>query len=361
MGRMRSLGVDKNDWNGIRMPRYRNFGACVASEFYQHCPYFLTREGATLELIGQYRGGSAFLIASGPSFNKINKELLKKPGVWAMTLNNAIRNHRGQAACVVDDPARFVKSLWLDPTITKFVPMAIFEKPLWDNEKWGPLNIKVGDCPNVIGYRRNEKFHAQRYLYEDTINWGNHKQWGGGRSVMLAALRILFLLGFRNVYLVGVDFEMSEEKRYHFDEDRTRSAIHGNNSTYSKMKEWFNELQPHFLAENFIVKNTNPDSKLSAFPFIDFEEAIRLATANLGDVENERTFGMYSTYEEKMAELQRQKNNQTNPHSALPQKSGSVKVVHPNPVDTASAPASQKVIFSPDGKPVFPPKSPPAQ
>ena len=215
----------------FREGRYRHFGACVASEYYQMIPYFFTREGATIPLVGEHRGGSAFLLASGPSFNECDKELLKQPGVWVMTLNNAVASFRGNASCIVDDPSRFTLSMWLDPKIQKFVPMSAFEKPLWDNrlialpngqyqQMWQPANIKVGDCPNVVGYRRNEKFVAARYLYEDTINWGNHKKWGGGRSVMLAAMRILFLMGFRNVYLLGVDFEMSEEKRYHFPEER---------------------------------------------------------------------------------------------------------------------------------------------
>lgn len=310
MGRMMSLSKDRNDQNELRWGRFRNMGASVASEFYQHCPYFYTREGAQVEMIGMFRGSSAFLVASGPSLKTIDLNLLNKPGIWSMTLNNAVRSHRGQASCIVDDPARFVKSLWLDPCIMKFVPFACMEKPLWDNEKWEPMKIKVGDCPSVIAFRRNEKFMSHRFLYEDTINWGCHKQWGGGRSVMLAAIRILFLLGFRNIYLVGVDFEMTDDKRYHFDEGRTQSAVKNNMSTYKKMKKWWSELQPYFLAENFIVKNCNSESKLTTFPFISFEEAIKEASQPLGDVVNERTEGMYSTYQEKMTAVQKEKESQ---------------------------------------------------
>ena len=166
------------------------------------------------------------------------------------------------------------------------------------------MELRVGDCPNVIGFRRNEKFHSPRFLFEDTINWGNHKQWGGGRSVLLAAMRILFLIGFRKVYLLGVDFEMSEEKKYHFDEGRTKGAIHCNTSTYSKMMGWFAELQQTFLAENFIVKNCNPLSKLTAFPFISVDEAIYEAAGHIGDLKMERTNGMYQAFEEKIKSLQ---------------------------------------------------------
>lgn len=230
-----------------------------------------------------------------------------------MTLNNGPTTIRPNANCTVDEPGRFNLSTWLDPTIMKFVPMGQFEKPLWDNrlltidgqpvQKWEPSKLRVGDCPNVIGYRRNEKFHAPRFLYEETINWGNHAKYGGGRSVMLAAMRILFLLGFRRVYLLGVDFEMTPEKKYHFPEDRHAGAIRGNMQTYARLQKWFTELQPYFLKERFIVKNCNPQSKLTTFPFMPYEEAVAEATAHLGDYRHERTEGMYRKRDEKLAEI----------------------------------------------------------
>lgn len=315
MSRMKSMKVDENDLSKLRYGRFSNMGSCVSSEFYQPCPFFFTREASQLNIVGMYRGASAFLIGGGPSFASVDKNLLRRAGVWTMTLNNSVKSFRGNASCIVDDPSRFMASLWLDPMITKFVPATLFEKPLWDGRviidknkkeehRWQPLSLRVGDCPNVIGYRRNEKFHAKRYLYEDTINWGNHKEWGGGRSVLLASLRILFLLGFRKVFLFGVDFEMTDNKRYHFEEGRTESAVKGNMSTYSKMLKWFHDLRPHFDAENFIVKNCNQSSKLDAFDFISVEDAIFEATQHIGDTSKERSEGMYTKYEEKIAAWQ---------------------------------------------------------
>ena len=285
---------------------------------------FFTREGANLSTVGSYRGAAAFLIGAGPSFLEVDKGRLGS--VWAMTLNNACASWRGQANCTVDEPSRFSLSMWLDPTVQKFVPMGHFEKPLWDNrrlrvepageetlnvqrptpnaawrQQWEQAAMKLGDCPNVIGYRRNEKFHAPRFLYEETVNWGNHKKYGGGRSVLLAALRILFLLGFRRVYLLGVDFEMTPERKYHFPEERSAAAIQNNQHTYGRLQQWLGEVQPYFLREKFVVKNCNLASKLTAFPFLPCEEAIEEATAHLGDCARERTEGMYQKLEVKVA------------------------------------------------------------
>lgn len=308
-----SLSKDKNDakahWSLAEIeesiPSVRRTG---------YFPFFYNMDGLPVWLNAMYRGQSAFLLAGGPSVRELKLQVLSK--CWVMTLNNAHTSFRGNAACMVDDPSRFSLSLWLDPTVVKFAPMSCFGKALWDNRLiasprahgsatprhiWEPARWKVADCPNVIGYRRNEKMHPPRWLHEETINWGNHAKYGGGRSVMLAALRILFILGFRRVYLLGVDFEMSAQKRYHFAEERTPASIKGNMSTYAKLQDWFTALQPIFVKEKFIVKNCNPRSKLTAFPFMPFDDAVAEATALLGDFAHERSQGMYSKWEEKMA------------------------------------------------------------
>lgn len=296
MQRVRSLKTDQNDSN-----TFSNMGMSVSNEFYQTVPMFFTREGSQLNLTGQYKGSSIFVIANGPSFASIDKNLLKKPGIMTYGMNNGPKTFRPNFWTCVDDPSRFLKSIWVDPYITKIIPFSHFEKSLFDSNKWESVNIKVGECPNVIGFRRNEKFMANRFLKETTINWGNHKQWGGGRSVLLPVLRICFLLGFRKVYLLGVDFNMSEENTYHFDEQRSNGAVKGNLSTYKRLiNEYLPQLKPEFDREGFQVFNCNKDSGLKCFPFMSIEDAVTQAISPLGDVENERTWGLYIKPEERV-------------------------------------------------------------
>ena len=300
MPRRRSLMKDKNDDSAFRFSRDRHLGVSVSNEFYQPCPMFFSREGSQLNIIGSYRGASAFMICNGPSFAKLDHSLLRQPGIITYGMNNGAKSFRPTFWTCVDDPSRFLMSIFLDPCITKFIPQATMEKKLFDNNKWEMTNIKVGECPNVIGYRRNEKFVANRFLFEDTINWGCHKQWGGGRSVMLPVLRTLFLMGFRKVYILGCDFNMTEEYTYHFDEQRSKGAVNCNTSTYKRLiGEYLPGIKPYLDAEGVEVYNCNPESGLKVFPFKSFEEAIEEATSPLGDVANERSWGMYSTPKEK--------------------------------------------------------------
>ena len=306
MTRIRSLKKDKHDDGAFRNGRLKHVGT-IANEFHQRFPLFFTRDRMNLEIQGQYRGWGCFLICNGPSIvtNGYDLSLLKKPGVMTYGINNGPKTIRPNFWGCVDDPKRFLKSIWLDPQIMKFVPHAHADKQLFDSEKWEDMKIGdralvVGDCPNVIYYHRNEKFVADRFLYEDTFNWGMHTDWGGGRSVMLPSLRILFTLGFRRVYLLGADFKMSSTYTYHFDEQRSKGAVNGNMSTYDKMKnEYFPALKPYFDAEGFQVFNCNEDSALKTFPYKPFEEAIEECTYPLGDLQNERTWGLYGDMEKR--------------------------------------------------------------
>jgi hypothetical protein len=58
-------------------------------------------------------------------------------------------------------------------------------------------------------------------------------------------------------------------------------------------------LKPYFDAEGFEVYNCNPESKLELFPYVSYEDAVYRATMDLGNVDDERTFGMYCKPQEK--------------------------------------------------------------
>jgi isocitrate dehydrogenase kinase/phosphatase len=185
----------------------------------------------------------------------------------------------------------------LDPAIMKFTPICHARKFIFNSDTWQYMDLRVGDCPNVVYYKRNEHFKAKQYLWEDCLNWGNHKERGGSRSVMLVAIRLLFILGIRRVYLLGVDFTMDAKTTYHFKQSRARGSVSGNNDTYQKLNEWFQELRPLFEKEDYQIYNCNPHSRLTAFDHMPFAEACAQVREEFDKVEvdHERTEGLYST------------------------------------------------------------------
>jgi hypothetical protein len=206
----------------------------------------------------------------------------------------------------VDNPANWIRSIWLDPLIQKFVPICHTQKTIFNSDAWTMMDTKVCDCPNVLYYKRNEHFKADQFLWEDTFNWGNHKKHGGGRSIMLVAIRMLYYLGFRTINLLGVDFEMKDgQANYSFDQHRHKSSINGNNSTYQLLVKRFTALMPYFEQEGLKIFNCNPDSALKVFPHKPYEQAVTDALKEMGDgviidLAEERTEGLYDReYREK--------------------------------------------------------------
>ena len=280
------------------------FGAAYKNEFMQPMPFFWTSDGNSVNtLIGHYRGGVAFLIAGGPSFKDLDKTRLAR--CWSLGLNNSPKTFRPDAWISVDDPSRFLRSVWLDPKIMKFQAASMAGKRLWDTQNNQPLGLVPRDCPNVYYFKRNSKFHEKRWLQEDSLNWGNAEDFGGGRTVMLPAIKVMYLLGFRTIYLVGVDLDMSATRTYHFDEKRDKGAVKCNNNTYKRMnQEYFPKLRPEFEKAGLDVFNCNSDSKLTAFDYVPYEEALDHALYYPGDMENESTFGLYDKPEKKFKEYE---------------------------------------------------------
>lgn len=276
--------------------------------------FFTKANGELLPLQNIMNGGHAFLIASGKSFNEIDKNPLRF--CYTMGLNNSPKAmmpfFRPNAWTCADGADKFLYTIWADPQILKIVPSSHVNKHLWNSDLATPFGgetkLWVSDMPNVAFFKRNSNFNAESFLDENTINWGcgehtcscgyvvpekdskgeklhapercpkcGEKEFGG-RSVFFTALKILYIMGFRHVYLLGVDFEMKEgEVNYSFNQDRKASAVKGNNSSYAKMIFRFKKLRKVFDNHGFHVYNCNRKSRLDAFDFIDYDEALKRA------------------------------------------------------------------------------------
>jgi hypothetical protein len=291
---------DPTDHERLRHARQRDKGFPVG-RYLQAPPMLFTRDGHNVFLGDTYRGSTAFLAGGGPSLASLPLECLQDRGVLSCAMNNAATVFRPNLWVSVDDPGNFADAIWRDPGIQKFVPLCHMEKTFTVRDARGELvesNEAVGDMPAVFGYRRNEEFLPAQWLYEDTFNWGNHSHQvdtlgnKGSRSVMYVALRMLFYLGIRRVFLIGCDFRMEiGKKNYAFEQERTRSSVRGNNSSYEILNRRLAALEPHFAREGFEIWNCTPNSGLTVFPYLSFDEALRLARGSIP--ERIDTTGMY--------------------------------------------------------------------
>lgn len=308
------------DWQKIRHGRERNVGYDLKEHRYlQPAPLFFTQDGHNLWLGDQYHNSSLFLICTGPSFGDLikrkwnfmgevftTKELLDYPGHMTMGINNSVKTYRPNMWICIDPPGKFLKSIHVDPKIQKFMPLDHADKQLYDNDNKIKLDLTPSQCPNVIYFRRNELFNHERFLFEDTMNWGNNakyhnedEKYNGKRSVMLPAIRIAFQLGFRNVYLLGCDMHMDPNQPYHFKQDKSKGGANSNNKTYENMFTRFEKLKPIFEKNDFNIYNCNPDSALKVFPYKSFDQCILESTENVPNIKLEETDGMYDNAKKK--------------------------------------------------------------
>ncbi len=274
---------DTNDHRRLRHGRDRRVGFAVG-EYRQPAPMLFTRDGHNVFLGDTFRGRSAFLVCGGPSLNDHDLRALDERGFLTLAVNNAATVVRPRLWCSVDDPGNFCDVIWRDPGVWKFVPLDHMEKTFKVRDEVDALvdsDERVGDMPAVFGFRRNEAFQPDQWLTEDSFNWGNHSKrvdelgHKGSRSVMYVALRLLYFLGVRTVYLLGCDFRMREgAANYAFDQDRSRSSVRNNNSSYAILNARLERLRPHFEEDGFDVYNCTPDSGLTAFPYVPYEEAV---------------------------------------------------------------------------------------
>lgn len=252
---------------------------------------FFTSQMENAWLGHAYAGATAFLVCGGPSAGDVDlKALSTTPGVVTMAVNNAAQGWRPQLWCGLDEPHRFLNSIWLDPGIQKFYPLAYQDMPLRDHPVRTPK-----DCPNTWFIRRNDKFDAKTWLHEDTINWGQEgdDRRRGGRSTMVAALRILYILGFKRVYLVGADFKMDPKKAYNHDQVVDATVADKNNTLFEYLNGLFTQLQVEFLQHGFEVFNTTQISGLTAFPYKSFIDARAQATNDSKVNPRESSAGLY--------------------------------------------------------------------
>ena len=215
-------------------------------------------------------GRTAFLICGGPSLKTLDLDLLH-PFV-TMGMNGSPQAHLPDYWVAMDAPTKFqpelYESVYLNPDVAKFVP--------YDNRRY--TEVRRPEAPNrhtgiyypsTYMVRHNSRFHWWRFFADPLIHWG--------RNTMVVALRLLYDLGIRRVFLLGVDFHMEPDREYAFKQRAGATHADMNNGHYIALQRKFELLQPVFLSLGYHVYNCNPDSKLTAFPFWGYHKAIKLA------------------------------------------------------------------------------------
>lgn len=235
---------------------------------------------------------TAFLVGGGPSAKTIDISQIEQRGVFSLAVNNMAAHYRASAFVCSDPPEKFHDGIWKDPATMKFIPTPKLRRRRGNlrkkvGQRFEKLAICTEDCPNVWGFERRSWFQTDdTFFTEPSAAWGNHDagviRTGLDKTVctLLLGIRLLYYLGARKIYLVGVDFGMDPSKslneNYAFPEQRDDGAIRSNNEQYAIVNKWLCIMQQNKIFQKFGLEiyNTNQNSHLRAFAHVPYHLAV---------------------------------------------------------------------------------------
>lgn len=192
-------------------------------------------------------------------------------------------------ACV-DDIPKFCHQWLEDPAVAKFVPVEKLHQTIVrsENGRLYATKATIGDVANVWSFESHKHFAPDSFLSEPAVFWGcgvvhehgrqhiTRDPYGesNGRSVMYPALKLLYVLGVRTVYLLGCDFTMQQDDPYGFDQWASQNNVQVNNESYRLIDRRFHLLRPYFEKAGFRVVNCTPGGNLTAFDRLPYDEAL---------------------------------------------------------------------------------------
>lgn len=267
----------------------------------------------THALRGMLAGRPAFLVCGGASLQSLDTSLLRKRGVWSMAVNNVAAHVRTNAFLCADAPSRFHQGIWLDPAVMKFLPFGNFNKSKGTlrekvGEEFRPLcngrkQLTVRDMPNVWTFSKRHWMSLNDTFFTDSdAAWGNLKDAEKRTKLprtgctMLLAIRVMYYLGCRRIYLIGCDFQMKEEeKNYAFAQKTSRRDVNSNNRHYRNLNLWLTKMEKDgvFKRHSLEILNCNPKSGLEAFQFSDYENALKDCVGRIPEGESLDCEGFY--------------------------------------------------------------------
>jgi len=203
-----------------------------------------------IQLDGFYEGQSIFLICNGPSVNDMNLIPLDARQTFGINNGGVIKPRFWTAQ---DTATKFKSEIWFDPTILKFVSFPRARACIK-----GRL---VKDCPGIIYHEKSSRCDTSTWLDENCICWGVPKGDGHRLNTMIAALHIIYKLGFKNVYIIGADFTMASDEPYFYD---GKSNVSSNNELYKLTDAYLKTLDPLWQKAGYNVYNCTPNGNLTA-------------------------------------------------------------------------------------------------
>jgi hypothetical protein len=271
--------------------------------------YRYTKAAARIpaDLDGMYDGETLFLMGGSPALRELPLDLLRKPGVITLGMNNLPCFFPSPKLWVcADKPLCFSPHIFTSPEITKFT--MISRRGLEVPDTGGK---RIMDCPNVFFFGAHERF-----TYKNFLDPGRDLVWW--RSVFPIALQLAWKLGFKKVFLVGCSFNMNKRtgEQYAWKTKLTADQAQYSHNTYSRDVDRLRALLPTFARKGFEVISSTPGSRANEFlSYVPLAQAVEEALRGK-PVQSDTSTLIHSSELRNLAANQAAETKQANPVSA---------------------------------------------
>lgn len=257
-------------------------------------PVVFDADDRPLRLANTRSGRAVALFCGGPSLATLDLGPFMAPWVDRAAVNNAGALVRPHWWACVDHPEKFHPGIWSDPNCWKFCCRNHRRHRVrrkLPGGSFAPDGRVAADCPSVAFYRRHRAFDHESWLPEETLSWGSSDDrecslgLRGGRSVLFVMLKLLLVVGYRRVFLLGCDWHMDPAgPQYGFAQAKDERACASNNRSYATNGRRLAALRPALGALGVEVVNATPGSRLDAFARCSPAEALAaIEAANRAD------------------------------------------------------------------------------
>ena len=248
----------------------------------EHCQ----RTGyAAIDLENMWSPAPGFLVCGGPSLRELDLTRLQQRGVVSLGVNNAAAYAQTNAMVFGDSQWKFHSSIYFDPKCMVFCPNAkLVRRVRMRDSKTGDFYFsehQIKDCPNVWGLCRSARFYPEEFFTSWYAHWGKGGKMEGRDftkiETMLLGIRLLYYLGCRTIYLLGVDFWMTDDEAYAWKENRS-----GGNRRWVKAESMLRDIDAVSAEAGVQIYNCNPRSQSQVFPYVSYDQAIQHASEPFG-------------------------------------------------------------------------------
>jgi len=224
-------------------------------------------------------GEDCFIIGNGPSLNRTNLSLLKDFHVFGLNKIHLIFEKH---------PIQLSYHVAANPLVICQTQMQLQEN--------------IYNCPSFLSFMASkaiDSYLPNIYKLLTNAPWSFYNDItepiSEGFTVTYVAMQIAFYMGFENVYLVGMDHDFTQKGKPNEAQHYKEDDVNHFHPDYFKGQQWHladlegNEasyaLARHrFHANGRNIYDATIDGKLTIFPKITFEDALKAARKKLSNI-----------------------------------------------------------------------------